>query len=208
MCIGHFAVGFAAKKLTPKISLGTLFLSVQLVDLLWPAFLILGWERVRIDPRNTVATPLDFYDYPVTHSLVGTACWALILGTAYYLFRHYLRGALVLGAGVLSHWVLDAIVHRPDLPILPRIGPYVGLGLWNSLIGTVTVELGLFVLGVALYTHVSGLSRSTLHTCTKSTTYSGLFRRVFGPCSEGSLSGSFTDPQLPGNLGPRTPLQA
>ncbi len=155
MFIGHFAVGFAAKKLTPKISLGTLFLSVQLVDLLWPAFLILGWERVRIDPGNTVATPLDFYDYPITHSLVGTACWALILGTAYYLFRHYLRGALVLGAGVLSHWVLDAIVHRPDLPILPRIGPYVGLGLWNSLIGTVTVELGLFVLGVALYTQLT-----------------------------------------------------
>jgi len=115
----------------------------------------LGWERVRIDPGNTIVTPLDFYDYPITHSLLGATCWALIFGIAYYLLSHYLRGALVLAAGVLSHWVLDAVVHRPDLPILPNMGPYVGLGLWNSLLGTVTVELGLLVLGIALYSHLT-----------------------------------------------------
>jgi len=155
MFIGHFGVGLAAKKLTPRTSLGTLFLSVQFVDLLWPIFLMLGWEQVRIDPGNTVVTPLDFHNYPITHSLVGAVGWALIFGVVYYGFGRYLRGALVLTVGVLSHWLLDAVVHRPDLPILPNVGPYVGLGLWNSVIGTVMVELGLFVLGVALYLHMT-----------------------------------------------------
>ena len=155
MFIGHFGVGLAAKKISPGTSLGTLVLSVQLVDLLFPIFLVLGLEQVRIDPGNTVVMPLDFYNYPITHSLVGATCWALILGIGYYRLKHYLRGALVLAAGVLSHWVLDLITHRPDLPILPRIGPYVGLGLWNSLAGTVIVELGLFALGVALYLQVT-----------------------------------------------------
>ena len=87
--------------------------------------------------------------------LVGAVGWALIFGVVYYGFGRYLRGALVLTVGVLSHWLLDAVVHRPDLPILPTVGPYVGLGLWNSVIGTVTLELGLFVLGVALYLHMT-----------------------------------------------------
>ena len=86
MFIGHFGVGLAAKKISPKTSLGTLVLSVQLVDLLWPIFLVLGLEQVRIDPGNTVVTPLDFYNYPITHSLVGATCWAL-------------RGPQPLGAG-------------------------------------------------------------------------------------------------------------
>ena len=151
MFIGHFAVALAAKKVTPRTSLGTLFLSVQFLDLLWPTFLALGWEHVRIDPGNTAVTPLDFYDYPLTHSLVTTVGWAVFLGVVYYVLRRYAKGALVLAAGVISHWVLDLVVHRPDLPLVPGVDSHVGLGLWNSVPGTMIVELGIFALGVMLY---------------------------------------------------------
>ncbi|MBI3951850.1 MAG: hypothetical protein HY314_15490 [Acidobacteria bacterium] len=150
MFIGHYAVGLAAKKATPRVSLGALFLSVQWLDLLWPLFLLSGLEHVRIAPGITKVSPLDFYDYPITHSLVAVIGWSLAFGLGYFFLRRYRRGAWILGAGVLSHWVLDAIVHRPDLPILPG-GPYIGLGLWNSVIGAIVVELGLFVIGITIY---------------------------------------------------------
>ncbi len=151
MFVGHFAVGLAAKRVTPRISLGTLFLSVQFVDLLWPIFLLLGLEHVRIDPGNTAVTPLDFYDYPITHSLVGAAGWALGFGLVYFAVRRYALGAWVLGAGVLSHWILDAVAHRPDLLLVPGGETAVGLGLWHSVAGTAVVELGLFAAGCAIY---------------------------------------------------------
>jgi len=151
MFIGHFAAGLAGKKLAPQVSLGTLFLAVQFVDLLWPVFLLLGFEHVRVDPGNTVVTPFDFYDYPLSHSLLGVMGWAVLFGGVYFLVRRNRLGALIGAMGVLSHWLLDFLVHRPDLPILPTGGPYVGLSLWNSLIGTIVVELGLFAAGVALY---------------------------------------------------------
>jgi hypothetical protein len=151
MFIGHFGVGLAVKKLAPKTSLGTLFLSVQFVDLLWPMFLLLGMEHVRIDVGNTVVTPLDFYDYPITHSLVGAVAWAVLLGLVYFGLQRYPRGAWVVGAGVLSHWVLDAISHRPDLLLMPGGKTHVGLCLWNSLPATVIVEGAIFFGGLALY---------------------------------------------------------
>ena len=150
MFIGHYAVALAAKKAAPKVSLGTLFFSVQLVDMLWPLFLLVGLEHVRIDPGNTVVTPLDFYDYPITHSLVGALAWSLLFGLVYFGARRYTKGALILAAGVFSHWVLDLIVHSPDLPLMPG-GVKVGLGLWNSRPGTLVVELGLYAIGIALY---------------------------------------------------------
>jgi hypothetical protein len=151
MFIGHFGVGLAAKKFAPKTSLGTLFLSVQLVDLLWPMFLLLGLEHVRIDLGNTVVTPLDFYDFPITHSLVGALAWAVLLGLIYFGLQRYPRGAWVVGAGVLSHWVLDAISHRRDLLLVPGGSTRVGLGLWNSLPGTLIVEGAIFFGGLVLY---------------------------------------------------------
>jgi hypothetical protein len=151
MFIGHYAVGFAAKRLASKTSLGTLFLSVQLVDLLWPLFLLLGLEHVRIDPGNTVVTPLDFYNYPITHSLLGAVGWSIVLGLIYFAARRNSRGAWIVGACVLSHWALDALSHRPDLLLVPGGSTRVGLGLWNSLWGTVLVEGGIFAAGVILY---------------------------------------------------------
>ncbi len=155
MFIGHFAVGLAAKKTAPKVSLGTLVFSVQLADLLWPIFLILGIERVRIDPGNTAFTPLDFYHYPISHSLMTVVGWGTLLGVAYFAVRRYARGAWVLAAGVVSHWILDAISHRPDMPLAPGVTTFVGLGLWNSVLASIIVEALLFFLGVFIYVRVT-----------------------------------------------------
>jgi membrane-bound metal-dependent hydrolase YbcI (DUF457 family) len=150
MFIGHFAVGFGAKKVAPTVSLGTLILAVEFVDLLWPVLLLLGLESVRIDPGNTVVTPLDFVRYPFTHSLATGIGWGIVLALAYYALRRQVRGAVVIGLAVVSHWLLDWISHRPDMPLWPG-GPKVGLGLWNSVAGTVIVEGAIYVVGVALY---------------------------------------------------------
>ena len=151
MFLGHFAAGLAAKKLTPYTSLGTLLLSAQLLDLIWPTLLLLGTERVRIAPGNTAVTPLDFVSYPWSHSLLMAAVWALLFSGLYVLIRRYPRGAIVTLGLVLSHWVLDLVTHRPDLPLMPFAGPVVGLGLWNSLPATVVVEGLMFALGLYLY---------------------------------------------------------
>jgi hypothetical protein len=151
MFIGHFAVALAAKKAAPQTSLGTLFLGAQFVDLLWPALLLLGLEHARIDPGNTAVTPLDFYDYPISHSLLMSTVWACLIAGIYFGVRRYKRGAWILGLCVLSHWFLDFLTHRPDLPLGLGEGGKVGLGLWSSLLGTVLVESLLFVAGVVLY---------------------------------------------------------
>jgi hypothetical protein len=150
MFIGHYGVAFAAKRVDSRVSLGTYVLSAQFLDLLWPIFLITGLEHVRIAPGNTAMTPLDFYDYPYSHSLVMTFVWAGLFGGAYYVLKRELRSALVVGACVASHWLLDFFTHRPDMPI-GLVGPYVGLGLWNSKLGTALVECGMLSLGLALY---------------------------------------------------------
>lgn len=151
MFLGHFGVGFGAKALAPKVSLGSLFLAAQFIDLLWPTLLILGIERVRIEPGITKVTPLDFVHYPISHSLLAVLCWALLFSVTYLLLRRYPRGALVLGLAVVSHWLLDAIVHRPDLPLYPGSPQLVGLGLWSSHAATLAVEIGILAAGVWLY---------------------------------------------------------
>ncbi|HJY33692.1 MAG TPA: hypothetical protein VJ260_02510 [Vicinamibacterales bacterium] len=151
MFLGHYALGFGAKKLTPYTSLGTLLLGAELVDLLWPTFLMLGVETVRVAPGITRVTPLDFTWYPWTHSLVMGAVWAGVFAALYAFFRRYPRGATVLAALVLSHWLLDVISHRPDMPIWPGGGPTIGLGLWYSLPATLVVEGVLFSLGIWIY---------------------------------------------------------
>jgi hypothetical protein len=151
MFIGHFAVALAAKKAAPRASLGTLVLAAQFVDVLWPILLLLGVEHVRIDPGNTPFTPLGFYDYPISHSLAGAIGWSMVVGGAYYLTRKHLKSAWIVGLAVASHWILDFVSHRPDLPLLGSQGPRVGLGLWYSVPGTIIVEMGLFAVGIALY---------------------------------------------------------
>src|SRR5512143_211943 len=116
MFIGHFAVAMAAKKASPKVSLGTFVVAAQFLDLLWPVLILLGVEHVRITPDYTAFSPLEFYDYPVSHSLVMALFWSAAFGGIYYLLRRDLRSAAVLGLVVVSHWVLDLISHRADLP--------------------------------------------------------------------------------------------
>jgi membrane-bound metal-dependent hydrolase YbcI (DUF457 family) len=155
MFAGHFGVGFGAKAVARQVSLGTLFLASQFIDLLWPSLLLLGWETVRIAPGITRVTPLDFVHYPISHSLFAVILWAILFGATYYLFRRFTRGAIVCALLVLSHWLLDALTHRPDLPILPMGDLRVSLGLWNSLPAAIVVEILIFGFGVILYTRAT-----------------------------------------------------
>lgn len=154
MFIGHFGLAMAAKKVAPRPSLGTLVLAAQLVDGIWPIFLLLGWEDAAIVPGITVVTPLDFRWYPYTHSLLAVVAWGALFAVTYYAFRRDASGARWLAALVVSHWVLDLVAHRPDLPLWPA-GPRVGLGLWNSLRATLVVEFALFLVGAAIYASVT-----------------------------------------------------
>ena len=151
MFIGHFAVAFAAKPAAPSVSLGTLFLACEWVDLVWPVFALLGLERVEIRPGITAFTPLDFVHYPWTHSLLMGAVWAAAFGFVYFLVRGHRRAALIVAAVVLSHWFLDLVAHRPDLPLAPGTGARWGLGLWRSVPATLALEGALFIAALFFY---------------------------------------------------------
>lgn len=150
MFIGHYAVGFAAKKAAPRTSLGWLVGAALLLDLLWPLFLLLGWEEVRVARGPTPFLNLDFVSYPISHSLATTIGWALAAGGAYWAVTKYRAGAVWIAIIVASHWVLDFVTHRPDLPLWPG-GPRVGLGLWNSTFLTVAVEEAMLAIGLWIY---------------------------------------------------------
>jgi hypothetical protein len=150
MFIGHFAAGFAAKRVVPRVSLAVLFLAAQLADVLWPIFVAVGLETVRIAPGITAVTPLDFVSYPYSHSLLALTIYALTFGAACWWLLGDRTTSIVVALLVISHWVLDFASHRPDMPIYPG-GPTYGLSLWNSLPATVAVELAMFAGGVWVY---------------------------------------------------------
>jgi hypothetical protein len=152
--IGHFAVALVSKRFAPRTSLGALMAAASLLDLLWPIFILLGWEQVRIQPGETAFTPLDFVSYPISHSLAAAIGWATLFVLLYFLFTRYSRGALIIWVGVVSHWVLDWISHRADMPLYPN-GPRFGLGLWNSIAATVIVEGLMYAIGVWIYLRVT-----------------------------------------------------
>src|ERR1041385_2276886 len=131
MFVGHFGLALAAKRIAPKASLCALVFSTEFVDLLWPICLVVGIRHVSIAPGITRLTPLDFTDYPITHSLLMGIVWALVVGGIYFLLRRYARGAWIIAIGVLSHWILDWLTHRPDLALYPGSSVKYGLGLWN-----------------------------------------------------------------------------
>lgn len=156
MFLGHYAVAFALKRAEPKLSLGTLFVSAQLLDLLWGSFVLLGWEHARIVPGYTAITPLEFVDYPISHSLLGALIWSMVASAAYYSWptrdtsRHWQASAIV-GLAVFSHFPLDVLVHVPDLPLIGNESTKLGLGLWNHRTATIAVELLAFGAGLAIY---------------------------------------------------------
>jgi hypothetical protein len=154
MGIGHLAVGLASKRWAPAASLGWLMLAPVFVDMLWSVFILVGIERAHIVPGITKSMPLDLEYMPISHSLVGMTVWGVVLGGAYFALHQDRRVAVVLFAGVLSHFLLDWISHRPDMPLLPD-GPHVGLGLWNFPVPALLVEVALVLGGLALYMHTT-----------------------------------------------------
>jgi membrane-bound metal-dependent hydrolase YbcI (DUF457 family) len=152
MFLGHFGVAFAAKRLTPRASLGALTFAAQFLDELWPILLLLGVEQVRIVPGLMAANPLDFVYYPYSHSLLMAMVWGILVGVAYFLLTRYGRGAWIMGALVVSHWFLDLPMHRSDLPLWPGASsPKVGWGLWNSIPATYVIEFAIYAIGIAIY---------------------------------------------------------
>ena len=150
MFVGHMAVALAAKRTAPTVNVGWFMAGVVALDLVWPVLVIAGIEHVRIVPGATAFTPLIFDSYPWSHSLVMACVWGAVYGGAYFLRTRYARGGWVLFFGVVSHWVLDFVTHRPDMPLWPG-GPKVGLGLWYSTGGTIVVESLIYIIGAALY---------------------------------------------------------
>jgi len=152
MFIGHFGLAFGTKKAVPTVSLGTLFIACQLADLMWPTLVLLGVEHVEIQPGATAMTPLNFVSYPYSHSLMALCIWGAAFGAAYALVRRSRVGpAVALVLLVVSHWVLDALTHRPDMPLTLTGTTRVGLDLWSSVPWTMAVELAIFAGGVTLY---------------------------------------------------------
>jgi membrane-bound metal-dependent hydrolase YbcI (DUF457 family) len=147
MFIGHFGTGFAVKKISKNISVGTSILAAQFIDILWPLFLLLGLESVKIEPGNTAFTPLNFIHYPFTHSLFAVLLWALLFGGVTFLIGKNKLHSIIFSLLVLSHWVLDLITHRPDLLLFPWSEFKVGFGLWNNIAATIIVEGFIFLYG-------------------------------------------------------------
>lgn len=150
MFIGHFAVAFAAKRAAPRTSLGVLFAGAQLADMLWPIFLLFGWERVRIAPSGNPFLHLEFEHYPWSHSLAMELVWGAALGLLVLALTRRSRDAIVVGLLVPSHWLLDFATHRPDMPLYPGSAG-LGLSLWERPAVAIVVESIMFATGLALY---------------------------------------------------------
>ncbi len=151
MLVGHIAVGLAAKRITPRVSVGTTVLAAVLPDLLWCVFLLAGIEHVSLEPGRGAATYLSASDIAFSHSLLMDVVWGALLAAAYFFARHYARGAWMLFAAVMSHWLLDFVAHRPDMALAPGVDLYFGLGLWNSVAATVIVEGDMWVAAIIVY---------------------------------------------------------
>ncbi len=161
MFVGHYGVSFAAKKLEPELPLWLLFIAVQLLDVLWAPFVLLGIEKVRIVPGFTATNPLDLYYMPYTHGLVAALGWSVVAALAYrFLARGASRrAATIIGIAVFSHWVLDFLVHGPDLPLYDNTAK-VGLGLWNLPALALGLEAASLFGGMWLYLRLGPVRRT------------------------------------------------
>ena len=150
MFIGHYAVGLAAKQFAPRSSLGALIAAPILLDLLWPIFLLLGWEQVSIVPNGNPFLRLQFDSYPISHGLIAVIGWATLYASVYFGVTRYLSGAIVIWVGVVSHWLMDFVVHQPDLQLHAQ-SRFFGLGLWQHRWLTMGIEIGLFAISIWVY---------------------------------------------------------
>lgn len=152
MIAGHAGLALAARSQYRDIPLGTLMTAAFALDLIWPVLILTGIEQVAIDPASTSFTPLVFTSIPWSHSLVMTLVWGVAAAWLVRARGYRAEAGMLVGLLVVSHWVLDAIVHMSDLPLWPsQTAPLAGLGVWNSIPATLAVEGVLFALGVALY---------------------------------------------------------
>jgi hypothetical protein len=151
MFLGHFGLAYAAKRAAPETSLGSLFFAAQFADLIWPFLLLSGFEKVDIVHDATPLLDLDFVSYPYSHSLGTLALFGVLLGSAHFLVRRRLRDAVILALLVPSHWLLDLVVHVPDLPLYPGASTRFGFGVWQSLPLSLAIEFVAFGGGIALY---------------------------------------------------------
>ncbi len=151
MFVGHYSVAFAVKSEQNKIPLWVLFVAVQLLDFIWAPFVLLGVEKMRIAPGITAANPLDLYYMPYTHSLIGALVWSALAFLVYKVAsRTKVGAALIVALAVFSHWILDLIVHRPDLAIYDDTLK-VGFGLWNYRGLEFGLEVAILVAGIIIY---------------------------------------------------------
>jgi len=155
MFVGHCAVALVAKRAEPTINLGTFVFAAMFADFAWCVFMLLGVEHVQFKSGMGAGNYFYATNIAMSHSLLMDAVWATLLGSVYLLWRHFPRGALILFLVVLSHWLLDVVSHRPDMPIAPGMHAHVGLGLWNSIPATLLVEGGFWSLAIILYVRVT-----------------------------------------------------
>jgi hypothetical protein len=164
MFVGHYGVSFAAKTMDQRLPLWALFIAVQLLDVIWAPFVLIGVEKVRIVPGITASSPLDLYYMPYTHSLLAAVLWSLAALLAYRVWRRapmQARAALLMALAVFSHWVLDFVVHRPDLPLYDDMAK-VGLGLWNRPVLAFALEAALLLGSIGLYLRGRPRGRASL----------------------------------------------
>lgn len=159
MLVGHFAVGLAAKRIQPGVSAGTLVLASMFADLLWCVLMLAGIEHVQFKPVSGAGNYFNASNILISHSLAMDGVWAAMLSGAYYVRRRHSRGALLIFGVGLSHWILDWVSHRPDMPLAPGLDQHVGLGLWTSIPATVIVEGGLWAFALVLYALASRPNR-------------------------------------------------
>ena len=150
MLVGHFAVGLLAKRAVPSVSVGTFVLAAMLSDLLFFVFLMAGIEQAQVGRGGLIAQNIAW-----SHGLVTGALWAALFAAGFFLWRRYRPGAWALFAAVLSHWLLDFVSHKPDMPLVPGTDLRLGLGLWNSLPATLIFEGGLWIAAVILYSRAT-----------------------------------------------------
>lgn len=156
MFIGHYGIALATKRFDKNLSLGLLFISTQFADILFFTLVLLGIEKMSFVPGITKVSPLDFTYYPYSHGLAASLLWA---GLFFMVFRiassksdsNKNTIALAMGATVFSHFLLDVIVHRADLPLLGGDSYKIGLGLWNYVFASSLIELLIFLSGLWMY---------------------------------------------------------
>jgi hypothetical protein len=152
MFVGHYGVSFAARRLAAQVPLWVWFIAVQWMDVVWSVLVLLDIEKLRIVPGFTQANALDLYYMPYTHGLPGSIVLSLVLGAIVALFipTNRARTLLLVAAASFSHWVLDLLVHVPDLPLYDNSAK-LGLGLWRHVILSFPLELMLLGFGAWFY---------------------------------------------------------